>query len=748
MIKFSDLELKPRYEPYFDDLCCLLSCFSGGRKYLNGDDSDGHIKVALELERHIELDLTYKDPERHGELKNLNDVFNSIKFYYYKSGDFKTKPQLHFPIKPEHNLLGAVVVTNTQTTALDEILQLTLHTDAKTLTNRKKLGLLALRLAFECGQIRDIDALSILQEIALKKPVHNIESLFFIDYPKLDDISKITYVGRVILSPLTFSMLCDVDFLKYLQSDIKLSLRRMLAARIQLVRSQLKSHDAKLYSEKLYKRDLQFFALNVLPGFLAKVSGSKLRSYCLPLSDFARLHDVLIKSDDQYIEDKALNEELDEKLDEDGDEDKAEHKINIRYFSERDLKRLIDYIEIHPTVSRASFERFRFILILCFYLGLRRSEALFLRKCDVFPLESTLITASMFVRETDLRGLKSVTSKRHQPLTLLPPGAVKHLRANSDFSSEDLLIGMSFKDKSSQYFFDRLSRLIKQLFGINFVLHMCRHSYISNGALQSMAGQLHMEDLASASSFIGEIVARSEVFRSSFRLPKVTGQHLTNVSQSAGHAKVETTLSNYLHSTDILTWAAMCAHRPETYPAALAKTAGVTLRTIQRWNRNKTLQTNIMNYLSKSCGIVKTHTEPVAEIDDNLKASFKLYKAHYDKELRGRELKEWIRLHKRLCHPEARDLVELIADRLNKRSQVVIKNHTELMAFKSASKLALVGDDFWEARANGDATMHYYQFEGKSKPCNFPLYVRVSYKQSKDNAPRRTFSLLIKALKP
>ncbi len=489
--------------------------------------------------------------------------------------------------------------------------------------------------------------------------------------------------------------------------------------------------------QKLFKRDLQLFALYVLPSFLAKVSGRKLRSYCLPLADFARLHDVLIDTDDLYIADEDLPDEEHEDNDE---ENNARRKINVRYFSGRDLQRLIDFISIHPTVSRDDFERFRLILVLCFHLGFRRSEALFLQRCDAFELESKLIPSSILARFTELRTLKSINSIRHQPLTLIPPSEINYLRTHANPSSEELLIGKSFDKMSAQHFFDRLTRLMKQLLGVNFVLHMCRHSYISSGILKSIAKQLHMDELVAASSFLGEVLHKSDQFRTSFRLPEVSGQHLTNISQSAGHAKVETTLANYLHSTDLVTWAAMCAHRPEGYLSAVATVSGRSLRTIQRWKKDKTFQANIMNHLAKRCENVITHNSPIPEIDSNVTASFKHYKAHYDGELSSRELWEWVRLFKVFCHPKAKALIEFMTDRLNDRVQVVIKSSAELKAFNSTCKLASINSSFWEVTGCDAATKHFYPFDILSNTCSFPLYVRVRYTQGKGNAPRRVLT--------
>lgn len=746
MINFTDLHLKPEFRPYFDDLCCLLSCFSGGRKYLDGDASAGHLKVAFELQKHINSDPIYGDPESVIEQRKLNDVFNALKFYYSNSGHFKSDPSLNFPILQEPNLLGAAINLNTERTALKEILNLTLSVDTKRLSNQQKIGLLALRLSFECGQIRDIDITNILQELAAKNPIHNIDSIYFIDFPNYDLITKKTYTGRVILSPLTFSLLCDTEFLKFLQSTAILTQRRIVAARIKLVRSQLNTHDAKSYTEKLFKRDLQLFALYVLPGFLAKVPGKKLRSYCLPLPDFARLHDVLIETDDIHIADEELPDE--EHEEDDDEENMVGRKINVRYFSERDLQRLIDFISIHPTVSRDDFKRFRLILVLCFHLGLRRSEALFLQQCDVFELESKLIPSSIFVRFTELRSLKSINSIRHQPLTLLPSSVTDYLRTHANPSSEDLLVGKSFDKMSAQHFFERLTRLMQQLLGVNFVLHMCRHSYISSGILKSIAHQLHMDELVAASSFLSEVLHTSDQFRTSFRLPEVSGQHLTNISQSAGHAKVETTLANYLHSTDLMKWAAMCAHRPEGYLNAVATVSGRSLRTIQRWKKDKTFQANIMNHLAKRCENVITHNSPIIEIDCNVTASFKHYKAHYDGELSGRELWEWVRLFKVFYHLKAKALIEFMTDRLNDRAQVVIKNPTELKAFNSTCKSASINNCFWEVTACDAATKRFYPFDDLPSTYSFPLYVRVRYTQGKGNAPRRIFKMLMDSLKP
>lgn len=744
MTNFADLKLKPEFKPYFNDLCCLLSCFSGGRKYLNGDDSGGHLKVAFDLKKFIDADPKYEGPEGVIEQSKLNDVFNALKFYHYRSGHFKTDPKLSFPIQQESNLLGSAIDSKSEQTALKEIIHLSLNADAKILSNQQKLGLLALRLSIECGQIRDIDVTNILQTIALKGSVHNIESIYFIDYPNHDLITKTTYVGRVILSPLTFSLLCDTEFLQFLKNTV-LTQRRIVAARIKLVRSQLPRHDAKSYSDKLFKRDLQLFALLVLPGFLAKVKGKKLRSYCLPLSYFARLHGVLIETDDLHIRDKELPGEEHEDIDE---ENKAGRKINVRYFSERDLQRLIDFIEIHPVVSRDDFVRFRLILVLCYYFGLRRSEALFLRRCDAFPLKSKLIPASIFVRFTDLRSLKSHNSIRHQPLTLLPPNITDHLSTHAEPSSKDLLIGKSFDKQSAQHFFDRLSRLMKQLLGVNFVLHMCRHSYISRGILQSTAHQLHMDELVGASSFLSEVLTESDRFRISFRLPKISGQHLTNISQSAGHAKVETTLASYLHSTDLVTWAAMCSHRPEGYLQAVATVSGRSLRTVQRWKKNKTFQAKIMNHLAKRCEIVITHDTPIPEIDSNVTASFEHYKANYAEELSGRELWEWVRLFEVFCQPKAKALVEFITYRLNDRSQVVIKSSAELKVFNAACKSASIKSNFWDVYVSGAATKHFYSLDNLTSQCNFPMYVRLRYTQGKGNAPRRIFKMLMDSLKP
>ncbi len=741
MIKFAELGLKPEFQSYFDDFCCLMNCFPGGRKYLLGDESGGHLKVSFELEKHLDRDPFYQGNSLFQERKKINEVLNALKFHYYRSGHFKTDPLLRFYVGQEPNLLGALLDDSLGRSYLCEALKIALLTNAKALTNQKKIGLLALLLVFECGQMRDQDVFSIVKELCLRKPIHNVESLYFIDYPKFDDQTKTHYTGRVILSPLTLQLLCDNDFISYLVGIPSITQRRVVKERIELIRSQLKPHEAKFYTEKMLKRDIQFFALDVLPGFLAKVSGTKLRTYCLPLADFGRLHGLYIEPE---IEDIPEEQEVYEDDDDDEDEEASSgRRVNVRYFSESDLNRLIYFISIHPTVSKADYARFRLLLNMCFYQGFRRSEALFIRQCDVFAAETQLIPSSVFVRVTDQRGLKTLNSKRHQPIDLLPPDVANFIKDKADFSSEGLLFDRDFNKMSAQHFFDRLSRLMTQILGRGYVLHTCRHSYLSSGILLSMADQVSMTSIASASSYLRETVARSQRFRHSFRMSKISGQHLTNLSQSAGHSKVETTLANYLHSTEFVTWAAMCAHRPEGYLKALPASIDVSLRTLQRWNASNRFIEEVMNHVAKKCDIIKRYDTPITEIDQQVEESFLHYKNHYQEELSGRELWEWVRLHKVFATPKADDIVNRLKGHLNERGQLVINSKDELRAFKSSCTKAGIDKSFWEARVWGAADKCFYPFSSLPVRSSFPIFVRVDYAQNKLNVPRRMLKLLI-----
>lgn len=225
-------------------------------------------------------------------------------------------------------------------------------------------------------------------------------------------------------------------------------------------------------------------------------------------------------------------------------------------------------------------------------------------------------------------------------------------------------------------------------------------------------------------------------------------QHLTNISQSAGHANVNTTLRHYCHSTDLLILSALNANRPEGYNKAVARYSGFSLRSLQRWKKcNQFYETSIAEIANGSINI-KIHDTPLPALDPDIERSFSFYKSCNIKgELSSRELLEWTRLYKIFSAPQCLDLVHFIAVRFVSRSSFRFYSRSDLRHFLALCKGNGISMNFWEAKQPSTKS-HVYSPLQTSSHYEFPIQLRAccSQDQGEGNAPRRIFTLLINAI--
>lgn len=749
---FQGLELPPRYEDDFDDLSCILSSFTDGLNYLQGDDSAGHFAVSSKLLELINADM-FDEPK----IKRLILVFNALKFHYHTSSKFKTEPMLSFSVRPEKNLLAGVLKDGTQS-RLNLMLNAIFTADFESLDDKQRLGLLSLLMAIESGVLSKKLQVNLITALSVSKSVSQIEGLFFIDYLYADRSSNHEYTKRVFIGPLVLSLLLRDNWIERLAtivSRVKFSSTYLDSARLRFLTSEVEEG----FDTRQISFDLNWFGLIYLPGYLLQVANATQESFSLSLPDFAKLHGIHVGSDSlsddiDFMEDWNGNNSVQGCLeDEEGAESAGKinkRVINTRYFRRHDFDALIHYLSIHPTVSTAEFKQFRLILCLCFYLGLRRGEALYIRCCDIFSDESESVPATVYVREFDNHTLKTVTSQRHQPLSLLPQDIRDELIAKASFASEELVIGRSFSTNQAIHFFDRLSKLMQECLGKSFVMHTGRHSYVSRGLLQSEFNPLGLHLLTSASSFMREIAEDEQRFRHSFRLNNVTMQHLTNVSQSAGHAKVSTTLRHYCHSTDLLIFGALNSSRPEGYQTAVERYSGIPVRSLQRWKSGDQLYVQTMCTIAKRSEFIKIYDTPLAPLDTEIEQSFSLYKrSNFTGELSSRELWEWARLYKLFNPEKSRALVEFVGERMGARGSFRLANRADLKQLIKLTKgIESMDIAFWEVKQPSTKSNVYLPLNSTTAYV-FPIHLRVSYAEDEaaGNAPRRIFPMLISTLR-
>ncbi len=781
------LGLDLSYKSDFDSLCCLLSGFPDGLKYLSGDDSAGHYAVSIKL---VQL-LSDGDIEQ-GYIVRLLYVFNALKHYFFKNGFFKADPMFSLSVLPEKNLL-AELLSDDQPPRLDHLLDdvFTIDLDDKCLSDKQRIGLLSLLLAVECGVLVWRQQVELIAALASGNALHRIQGLYFIDYSTVDEKSQHSYVKRVILSPLTLSLILHDDFigkLKLIMASNSVSSVYLSAARLQFLnvnrqrRLELRSDRCSSaliapvtpFTGRQVRSALRLFSVLYLPGYLVQIANGRQLSFCVSLQNFAQLHGVHVDmpshdaasdfSDEPETSDSvdaASSSNGGENDDSDGaDVGDSKRQINTRYFAKHDFLQLLDYLSIHPSVSPSEFVEYKLILSMCFYMGFRRAEALYLRRNDIFPVEAVATPASLYVRPHAARRLKTATSRRHQPLTLLPQDMRLQVAEHADFSSADLLIGRVFDKSSAIHFFSQLSKLMQELLGKSFVIHTTRHSYVSNGILKSQFAALKLDELVSGSSFLREIAEDEKQFRASFRLPDVTMQHVTNLSQSAGHSTIGTTLKHYCHSTDLLMFGALNANRPEGYLSAVARYSGVTKRTLLRWKetadvngvtKNNTMLESVMHKVAQNSAHIQVHTQKLVRIDEVMQQSFELYKQLGVKgKLSSRQLEEWVRLYRLFSLPGGKPLIVFIAERLSSRGAFRIADKRVSKSFLQLIKgVNGMSISDWELKQPATKSQQYQVLSNHGSYA-YPIEVRVRYAKdnglSSANAPRQILEVLIQAL--
>ena len=769
---FDKLGLLPHYEDAFDELVCTLSSFPTGLRYLSGDDSDGHFSVSTKL-----IELLIQDPISPAYLDRILCTFNALKMHYVETGDFKTKPMLGFSVEPEKNLL-AEAINNCVHPRLNDIFHFVFQADlfSSDMCDKQRLGLLSILLALDCGVLVKSQQLDIIISLANGCSLHNIEGLYFLEYFIFDQVSKHNYTKRVFINQLTLSVLLKDDFICRISSIIALvefNVNYLNSARLLFLKfrqnerspkvTTIRDSSADPFTNKQINDAIYWFSILYLPGFLQQIAYGRQQSFSVSLSCFAKLHgvDVVdpVTEKVDYIDEPYSSNEGDSYDVNSGKSFVNNRKVNTRYFSKHDFNEFLKYLSIHPSVSQQDFVEFRLILSLGFYLGLRRAEALFIRLCDIFPIETRLTPATAYVRKYDGHRLKTVTSKRHQPLSLLPLDLCIQLTRLADFDSEALLIGRFFDKNKAIHFFDRLSRLMQQYLGKSFVLHTSRHSYVSLGLLKSHFVSLKLDNLTSSSSFLREIAEDQQAFRDSFRLPDITKHHLTNVSQSAGHATVGTTLRHYCHSSDLLIFAALNANRPEGFLAAVAKFSGIAERTLQRWQGDEKSTNNIEKYnvmyeksmrmIAKGSKHVQIHAKPLSRIDSVMRQSFELFKLlGVTADLSTRELEEWVRLYRLFSPIGSKTLLEFIALRHASRGTFRLTDQSELKRFIRLNRgVSGMNLSSWELKQPA-AKIHSFEMLSSHGSYKFPIDVRVRYPDDNEsgNAPRKIFPMLINAL--
>lgn len=726
--------LKSTYASDFDSLLQCLSSFPEGLRYLNGNDADGHISVALKLQE-IFAQLEFS----HEEVIRLNHVFNFVKFYHFEAGNFKTDPGQTFLVKPEKNLLARFSdkpeISCTQE-LLSKILKVS-HESISQSSQSTQIGYLIWLLIIENGVLTTRHLVSALKALGdSETSIHKIEGLYFIDLAVQLKPDEPIYIKRVLLGPITLVFLSKLEVLSVLR---EFGLDRFNQKKVLELRANFITQHLELaLSNVQITTVVDWFGVVYLPGFLYSIAKGHFQSYNLSLKDFGRLHGV-----NPHID--AIAEDFD---DVDIEKTALKRRVNVRYFTEKDLSSFYEFLSIHPSVSQVEAEHYRRVTSLCYFLGLRRAEALYIRHCDILPVETRSFPGTLHIREYEDRTLKNVTSERHVSISLLPKSVAEFVVRNASNKSEKLLIGRAFDEMSEIYFFDRLNKLLRQFLGPGFVMHSCRHSYVSLGIIRSMFAQLNLEQIASCSSFINTVAPTAQKYLRSQRLSETTSKHLITLSQAAGHATISTTLRNYLHSSDLLIYGALCRHRPFGYREALSAAIGVSTRTIQRWDDKKDLYKNANAEAAHGLSIVKVHAQKLIRVADDTKLAYELFRDNYDEELSVRELNEWVRLYAIFSKSQP-DLISFIDARLDDRACIFINENIEFLQFKQLMKSNHIGISLWEYCSTKASCRIFIPYDDK-KINVFPCLIRLSSTAndiSAGNYPRRILKILISTLK-
>lgn len=218
-------------------------------------------------------------------------------------------------------------------------------------------------------------------------------------------------------------------------------------------------------------------------------------------------------------------------------------------------------------------------------LGMRRAEALKLRAKD---FRTTTHAPELYpiiaIEPYSGRGLKSISSCRYVPARLLSPELVATLSKTSERPSADMLINEYRQTPhSDQTIWLTTNRVIQQfLQDASLHLHHCRHTAATLFLLQLMAAPLGLHRYYGRCHFLDSILASAEHTADVLTLKNPCSlTHLRAISMLLGHLSPLITLKTYIHSCDLLLYAALDRSGESGYSKLLSLASGRPLETVK-----------------------------------------------------------------------------------------------------------------------------------------------------------------------
>ena len=245
------------------------------------------------------------------------------------------------------------------------------------------------------------------------------------------------------------------------------------------------------------------------------------------------------------------------------------------------------------------------ILVCAFYCGLRRNEALHLRVGDLHLSDDGDF---LLIRPHALRRLKSPASQRMIPLAVIPQKQRDLVaRAVSDGDAElapaTQLVQVLCNEQAAVFewrVIPAINRALKLATGnTNLHLHHARHCAASNTLLQLMRVELPLDELVQRADWLAPVMERAQgVGDALLGHRQQSRKHLWAASALLGHASIETTMGTYVHSSDLLLWAALRTDDEPGCASEISGVAGVPLRTVTRWMDHRNPQ-HVMEKLER-----------------------------------------------------------------------------------------------------------------------------------------------------
>lgn len=254
--------------------------------------------------------------------------------------------------------------------------------------------------------------------------------------------------------------------------------------------------------------------------------------------------------------------------------------VNANVLSFEEFQRCIDDAGI-DLASNPIPERklMKLLLVLGFHLGIRKSEGLGIRACDIDPGPRPTLD----VVHNEHRLLKTDSSERRIPLGLLDDHYYEALvdRATKAANRNGQLIDEYRRTSEIDSSIRKVIRIIQLVTDDPSThYHTLRHSTATWILIALCAAPLQLERLTIQFPFLKDVLHRAAAIRSRLRGRQCSLHDLHAVKQLLGHRHEEMTLLHYIHCMDMLRYAAVTLNKTTPAPEILFGACGLT-----KWNR-------------------------------------------------------------------------------------------------------------------------------------------------------------------